>query len=58
MPLRSVPGAFRGWLKQKYAGDLDELNQAWWTAFWSHTYTDWEQIESPSPVGETCVRTG
>ena len=38
--------------KSKYDNDLDELNQAWWAAFWSHTYTDWEQIESPSPIGE------
>ena len=45
--------AFRAWLKQKYDNDLDALNHAWWTAFWSHTYTDWEQIESPSPIGET-----
>ena len=35
--------AFRIWLKNRY-GALDELNRAWWTAFWSHTYTDWKQI--------------
>ena len=44
--------AFREWLKEKYHNDLNELNQQWWTKFWSHTYTDWEQIESPSPIGE------
>ena len=44
--------AFREWLKEKYHNDLDELNYQWWTKFWSHTYTDWEQIESPSPIGE------
>ena len=46
--------AFREWLKERY-GTLDNLNHAWWTAFWSHTYTDWEQIESPSPIGETNI---
>lgn len=48
-------GAFREWLKQRYHNNLDELNQAWWAAFWSHTYTAWEQIESPSPVGESLL---
>ena len=41
---------FREWLKEKYHNSLDELNYQWWTKFWSHTYTDWEQIESPSPL--------
>ncbi len=45
---------FREWLKERY-GSLDAVNQAWWTAFWSHTYTAWEQIEPPSPIGETSV---
>lgn len=43
--------AFRQWLQKKY-GTLDKLNHAWWTAFWSHTYTSWEQIHAPSPIGE------
>jgi len=42
---------FRAWLRNKYQ-TLTALNQAWWTAFWSHTYTDWSQIESPAPHGE------
>lgn len=46
--------AFRNWLKNKY-GTLEELNHAWWAAFWSHTYSDWSQIESPAPHGENCV---
>ena len=44
--------AFREWLKNKYDNDLDKLNHEYWSAFWSHTYTSWDQIESPSPRGE------
>ena len=43
---------FRNWLKNKYK-TLDNLNRNWWGPFWSHTYTDWSQIESPSSIGET-----
>ena len=46
--------AFREWIQKKY-GTLDKLNHAWWANFWSHTYTDWSQVHSPSPVGETSV---
>lgn len=45
---------FREWLKARYS-TLDALNEAWWAAFWSHTFTDWSQIESPSPIGENHV---
>ncbi|WP_054023753.1 beta-galactosidase [Bacillus sp. FJAT-28004] len=46
--------AFRAWLKNKY-GTLESLNDAWWTTFWSHTYSDWNQVESPSERGEKAV---
>lgn len=43
---------FRNWLKVKY-GDINTLNHAYWSAFWSHTYNDFSQVESPSPIGES-----
>ena len=43
--------AFRDWLRRRY-GTLAELNAAWYTTFWSHTFTDWEQIEPPSALTE------
>lgn len=44
--------AWRDWLKRKY-GDLESLNRRWWTSFWSQRYTDWSQIEPPSPAGQS-----
>jgi beta-galactosidase len=35
--------AWHGWLKAKY-GTLDRLNEAWTTAYWSQTYTAWDQV--------------
>jgi len=46
--------AFRNWLKARYK-TLDELNAKWWSTFWSHTFTDWSQIVSPSPRGEISI---
>ncbi|MFD0673496.1 beta-galactosidase [Cohnella sp. GCM10027633] len=43
--------AFRQWLQNKY-GTLDALNFSWWTSFWAHTYTSWDQVVSPAPHGE------
>ena len=34
---------FRSWLEHKYK-TLDNLNKAWWTTFWSHRFTEWNQI--------------
>ena len=40
---------FRGWLQDKY-GDLDGLNEAWGTAFWSQRYGDWAEVIPPRQV--------
>jgi beta-galactosidase len=41
--------AFRVWLRRRYR-DLDALNQAWGTAFWSQRYGDWDEIDPPRPA--------
>ncbi|MEU7960210.1 beta-galactosidase [Micromonospora humida] len=38
--------AFREWLRERY-GDLDRLNDAWGTTFWSQRYHDWDEINPP-----------
>ncbi|HZL80545.1 MAG TPA: beta-galactosidase, partial [Demequina sp.] len=38
--------AFRRWLRDKYTS-LDGLNAAWNSAFWGHTYSDFEHVLPP-----------
>ena len=38
--------AFQRWLRDRH-GSLDALNDAWGTAFWSQTYSGWDQIPLP-----------
>ncbi|MFE7845866.1 beta-galactosidase [Microbacterium sp. NPDC057407] len=38
--------AFRRWLERRY-DTIDALNTAWGTAFWSQTYTEWDEILPP-----------
>ncbi|WP_304452261.1 beta-galactosidase [Nocardiopsis sp. YSL2] len=38
--------AFRDWLRRRH-DDLDTLNRAWTTSFWSQNYTAWEQVQPP-----------
>ena len=47
--------AFRDFLRKKFHGDIRELNRAYWTTFWSHTYDDFDQIEPPGALTETGI---
>lgn len=43
--------AFRVWLKKRYH-TIDELNRAWNTTFWGHTFYDWDEIVLPNLLSE------
>ena len=46
---------FRKYLAERYDNDIEKLNHAWWTIFWSHRFTDFDQIDPPYETGESCV---
>lgn len=46
---------FQNYLADKFDHDIDKLNKAWWTPFWSHTYNRFEQIEPPYSNGEFSI---
>ncbi len=41
--------AFREWLRDRY-DDVDALNHAWGTAFWSQRYADFDEVLPPRAV--------
>ena len=45
---------FRSWLRDKY-GTVEALNDAYWTSFWAHTYTSFDEVEPPYQNGEQSV---
>ncbi len=49
---------FRDWLKDTY-GSIDELNKQWNMKFWSHLYSDFNEINPPVDNGDgsnPCMR--
>jgi beta-galactosidase len=36
--------AFHDWLKVKYDNNIDQLNQAYWSSFWSHSFPDFSYV--------------
>ncbi|NQX65053.1 beta-galactosidase [Paenibacillus alba] len=42
---------FRTWLQARYA-TLGQVNKAWNTNFWGHTFYDWEDIVPPNALSE------
>ena len=47
--------AFRDYLREKYGNDIEKLNLAYWSTFWSHHYDSFEQVEPPHVLGENSI---
>lgn len=43
--------SFRAWLRDRYE-TLEALNEAWNATFWSHRFTDWDQVVPPNALTE------
>ena len=43
--------AFQAWLKEKYK-TLENLNRAWNSTFWGHTFYNWDEIVLPNQLSE------
>lgn len=49
----SCLAAFRDFLKKKFDGDIDRLNEAYGTVFWSQQYNSFDEIPQPLPTIST-----
>lgn len=43
---------FQEYLVEKFDNNIEKLNHAWWTSFWSHRYNCFSQIEPPFQNGD------
>lgn len=43
----SARNQFRDWLRRRYHDDIQSLNEAWFTCFWSMQFRDFDEIELP-----------
>lgn len=46
--------AFREWVQDRYK-TIEEVNKAWNTSFWGHTFYDYEEIVLPNALSEESV---
>ncbi|MDD4849299.1 MAG: beta-galactosidase [Gemmiger sp.] len=46
---------FQQYLRGRFGGDISALNHAWWTTFWSHQFSDFDEIDPPMKNGEGSI---
>lgn len=49
--------AFRKWLREKF-GTIEEMNRAFNTTFWGHTFYDWDEVVLPNLQSEHFIADG
>ena len=42
--------AFRDYLRRRYDNDIEKLNKAYWSYFWSHKFDSFDQVEIPGKL--------
>lgn len=42
--------AFRDYLRKRYDNDIEKLNKAYWSTFWSHRFDSFDQVEAPGSL--------
>ena len=49
---------FEDWLRQRFDDDVDALNAAWGTAFWSQQYNGFDEIYPPRDTADRTANDG
>ncbi|MFW5980610.1 MAG: beta-galactosidase [Halanaerobiaceae bacterium] len=49
---------FRDWLRERFNYDIEALNSAWGTFFWSQDYNNFEEISIPRDTADRTAQTG
>jgi beta-galactosidase len=50
--------AFRAWLRERFGGDIEALNAAWGTFFWSQGYNSFDEIAAPRDTADRTANDG
>lgn len=49
---------FQTWLHARYQGDVERLNRAWGTVFWSQEYNDFSEVSPPRDTADQTANNG
>jgi beta-galactosidase len=49
---------FRAWLRERFGGDIEALNAAWGTFFWSQDYNSFDEVAVPRDTADRTANDG